>query len=534
MKKKLMSLTMCAALGLSLLAGCGDQSSAASGDSAAASAASAPQSAAAASAPEAAAPADVGSAAEASEAEAAPGPVHNITFPGSEKAELDYQNEVSLPISEDGAELTMLTTAVNLMGDLANLGINNYNDFEYMQKLEELTGVHVETTEVNFFTASEQYNVLLASGDYPDLIKNLGTYYSTGLSGALSDDIIMDLTDDLSAYAPNYDYLIHSNDAETPYYLTDGKVLQFMGTYDSFINNQGLVLRKDWLEECGLDVPETYDELHDVLKAFKDKYNCSSAIYMNNNCTITTLTEGYNVATYNVSGSGGAGGSGSSLPYYVEDGVVKCSFIEDGYRDYLTMIHDWYEEGLMDSDFVSIEYDPFSSYLSGQITSDQMGVWCTSGEGIDNYTVPVVCMASPVQNKGDKQHMTEMTLAPADDITAISVSSACEEPDIAMAWLDYWFSEDGIAFYNFGLEGTDYTLDESSTPKFTDAVVNNEFGLSASNYMRCRCAFGTMPSLMLRYRSAYLNSDLVNEAWDVWTSNLDGTMAISSNVTMTT
>lgn len=534
MKKKLMSLTMCAALGLSLLAGCGDQSSAASGDNAAASAASAPQSAAAASAPEAAAPADVGSAAEASEAEAAPGPVHNITFPGSEKAELDYQNEVSLPISEDGAELTMLTTAVNLMGDLANLGINNYNDFEYMQKLEELTGVHVETTEVNFFTASEQYNVLLASGDYPDLIKNLGTYYSTGLSGALSDDIIMDLTDDLSAYAPNYDYLIHSNDAETPYYLTDGKVLQFMGTYDSFINNQGLVLRKDWLEECGLDVPETYDELHDVLKAFKDKYNCSSAIYMNNNCTITTLTEGYNVATYNVSGSGGAGGSGSSLPYYVEDGVVKCSFIEDGYRDYLTMIHDWYEEGLMDSDFVSIEYDPFSSYLSGQITSDQMGVWCTSGEGIDNYTVPVVCMASPVQNKGDKQHMTEMTLAPADDITAISVSSACEDPDIAMAWLDYWFSEDGVAFYNFGLEGTDYTLDENSTPKFTDAVVNNEFGLSASNYMRCRCAFGTMPSLMLRYRSAYLNSDLVNEAWDVWTSNLDGTMAISSNVTMTT
>lgn len=534
MKKKLMSLTLCAALGLSLLAGCGDQSSSASGDSAAASAASAPQSAVQASAPEAAAPADAVSAVEASEAEAAPGPVHNITFPGSEKAELDYQNEVSLPISEDGAELTMLTTAVNLMGDLANLGINNYNDFEYMQKLEELTGVHVETTEVNFFTASEQYNVLLASGDYPDLIKNLGTYYSTGLSGALSDDIIMDLTDDLSAYAPNYDYLIHSNDAETPYYLTDGKVLQFMGTYDSFINNQGLVLRKDWLEECGLDVPETYDELHDVLKAFKDKYNCSSAIYMNNNCTITTLTEGYNVATYNVSGSGGAGGSGSSLPYYVEDGVVKCSFIEDGYRDYLTMIHDWYEEGLMDSDFVSIEYDPFSSYLSGQITSDQMGVWCTSGEGIDNYTVPVVCMASPVQNKGDKQHMTEMTLAPADDITAISVSSACEDPDIAMAWLDYWFSEDGIAFYNFGLEGTDYTLDESSTPKFTDAVVNNEFGLSASNYMRCRCAFGTMPSLMLRYRSAYLNSDLVNEAWDVWTSNLDGTMAISSNVTMTT
>ncbi len=528
MKKKLLTWTLAVAMGLSLLSGCGNTA----GDSASSTPVSAPSDSV--SAPVQTAQAEVPSAEESSVPEEVTAPTHNLTFPGSESAELDYTNELSLPISEDGAELTMLTTAVNLMGDLANLGINSYNDFEYMQKLEELTGVHVETSEVNFFTASEQYNVILASGDYPDLIKNLGSYYSTGLSGALSDDIIMDFTDDLSRYAPNYDYLIHSNADETRYYLTDGKVLQFMGTYDSFINNQGLVLRKDWLEECGLDVPETYDELHNVLKTFQDKYNCSTAIYMNNNCTITNLTEGYNVATYNVSGSGGAGGSGAGLPYFVEDGVVKCSFLEDGYRNYLTMIHQWYEEGLMDSDFVSIEYDPFSSYLSGQITSDQMGVWCTSGEGIDNYTVPVICMASPVQNKGDMQHLTEMTLAPADDITAISISSACENPEIAMAWLDYWFSEDGIAFYNFGLEGTDYTLDENNTPLFTDAVVNNEFGLSASNYMRCRCAFGTMPSLMLRYRSAYLNSDLVNEAWDVWTSNLDGTMAISSNVTMTT
>lgn len=530
MNKKLVTWILAVTMGISLLSGCGNTESTASVSASEPSAAQSSSSAPVADevdtqdTPESVASAE----------DDAPISTHALTFPGNEKAELDYSNEVSLPISENGVELTMLTSAVNLMGDLANLGINNYNDFEYMQELEKLTGVHIETNEVNFFTASEQYNVILASGEYPDLIKNLGTYYSTGLSGALNDDIIIDLTDELSENAPNYDTLIHSNAEETQYYLTDGKVLQFMGTYDSFINNQGLVLRKDWLEECGLDVPETYDELYNVLKTFKEKYNCSTAIYMNNNCTITNLTEGYNVASYNVSGSGGNGGSGAGLPYFVEDGVVKCSFLEDGFRSYLTMINQWYEEGLMDSDFVSIEYDPFSSYLSGQITSDQMGVWCTSGEGIDNYTVPVVCMASPVQNKGDMQHLTEMTLAPADDITAISISSACEYPEVAMAWLDYWFSEDGIAFYNYGLEGTDYTLDENNTPQFTDAVVNNEYGLSASNYMRCRCAYGTMPSLMLRYRSAYLNSDLVNEAWDVWTSNLDGTMAISSNVTMTT
>lgn len=532
--KKFLAMLLSVGMLLSLFAACGDTAGSGAADASAPETTEAVEAAETPEVPAAPAAQEPGSTEDSVQEVPIAQSQHNVTFPGSELAQLDYSNEVSLPISEDPVELTMLTTAVNLMGDLGNLGINNYNDFEYMQKLEELTGIHVETNEINFFTASEQYNVILASGDYPDLLKNVGSYYSTGLSGALSDEIIMDLTDDLSEYAPNYDYMIHSNADQTPYYLTDGMVLQFMGTYESFVNNQGLVVRKDWLEECGLDVPQTYDQLHDVLAAFKDKYNCSTALYMNNNCTITTLTEGYNVATYNVSGSGGAGGSGAGLPYFVDDGVVKCSFLEDGYRDYLKMLNSWYDEGLMDSDFVSIEYDPFSSYLSGQITSDQMGVWCTSGEGIDNYTVPVTCMASPVQNEGDMQHLTEMSLAPADDITAVSISASCAEPELAMQWLDYWFSEDGILLYNYGLEGVDYELDENNTPLFTDAVVNNEFGLSASNYMRCRCAFGTMPSLMLRYRSAYLNSDLVNEAWDVWTSNLDGTMAISSNVTMTT
>ena len=459
---------------------------------------------------------------------------HRANMPGGDLAELDYTNEVSLPLA-DGVELTMLTPAVNLMGDLANLGIENYNGFEYMQELEKQTGVHVETTEVNFFTASEQYNVIIASGDYPDMFKNIGSYYSTGLAGAQADEIIIDLTDDLAEYAPNYDFLIHSNAAQTPYFLTDGMALQFMGTYDSFINNQGLVVRKDWLEDLNLSVPETYDELHDVLVAFKNEKGASTPIYMTNNCNITTLTEGYNVASFAASGNaGGAGGAAAGLPYFVDNGEVKCSLIEDDFRDYLKMLNAWLDEGLMDPDFISIEYDPFSSYLDGQITSDQMGVWPTSGEGVDKYTVPVTCMPSPVQNKGDMQHLTEMTLAPADDITSISISTGCEEPEIAMQWLDYWFSEEGVLLYNFGLEGVDFELDGDGTPVFTDAVVNNEFDLPVSQYMRCRCAFGTMPSLMLRYRTAYLNADLVNEAWEVWTSNLDGTMAISSNVTMTT
>lgn len=541
MSKKMFSFLLAAAMMVTAFAGCGgtgENTSSAPAASSAAEEVSASEAAPEApETPEASAP-EAEAAEEAAESaiddmEPIEKAEHNINFPNWENAKLDYSNEYTMPLSEDGAELSMLTTAVNLMGPMANLGINEFNDFEYFQHLEALTGVHVATTELNFFTASEQMNVILASGDYPDMIKDVGSYYSTGLSGALNDDIIVDLTDSLSENAPNYDYMIHSNPDQTRFYLTDGMVLQFMGTYENFVNNQGIVIRKDWLEELNLQVPETYDELHDLLLAFKDAYGCTTALYMNNNCSITTLSEGYNIAAYNVSGGGGASGS-SGLPYFVEDGVVKCTLIEDRYRDYLTMLNTWYEEGLMDSDFMSIEYDPFSGYMDGQITTDQMGVWVTSGEGIDNCPVDVSCMASPVLNKGDMQHITEIALAPKDDINCIAISSNCGDVELAMKWLDYWFSEDGITFFNYGIEGVDYTLNENNEPQFTDAVVNNEFGVNASNYMRSRCAYGTTPSMMLRYRTGYLNSDRVNEAWEVWTSNIDGTMAISSNVSMTT
>ena len=103
-----------------------------------------------------------------------------------------------------------------------------------------------------------------------------------------------------------------------------------------------------------------------------------------------------------------------------------------------------------------------------------------------------------------------------------------------MRLVDYFYSEDGIMFYNYGFEGTDYELDENNTPYFSDAVMNNEYGLTPSNFMRLRCGYGVFSSLLLRYRTAAYNTDLANEAWDVWTSNLDGSMALPTTVHLST
>ena len=445
-----------------------------------------------------------------------------INFPGSDTAQLHYINEYTLPISEEGATITWMRNQLNLMGPLGELGLDTLQDLDAIKELQNRTGITIEYTELDFWTAQEKMNIALASGDYPALISDLS--YTGGNLGALEDGIIVDLTDKLPELSPNYQYLIDSNPEIAPIFRNDGKVLCYQSPYENFVENQGLVIRQDWLDEQGLALPTTYDQMFETLKTFRDAYGTSTAIYFNSDCNINGLTVGYDVAVFS------AGGTATSLPYYAVDGVVHCSLIEDGYRDFLKEMNKWYNEGLFNKNFGSIAYDPMGGELAELQANGTVGVWCTSGEGIGNITQDVSCVPNLVQNEGDMDHQTSTSLV--TDSTNTYVTSCCEDVETAMKFLDYLYSEDGILFYNYGFEGIDYTLDENNTPKFTDAVINNEYGVDVSNMLRIRRPYTLCSSLMILYATAEFNTDLKNEAWEVWSSNIDGAYYIPSNVSM--
>lgn len=449
----------------------------------------------------------------------------SIVLPGMDTAELDFSNVYTLPLSEDGDTLTVMHEALNLMGPLANVGLNSFQEMDYIQEIQSRTGITLEIRELPHETKDEQMQLTIASGDLPDMF--CGLNYSTGDEGALADEIIVDLTE-YADFAPNYFYMISSNPDQKNAFLSDGKVLKFFAPYEQYRANQGLVVRKDWLEEQGLDVPETYDQLTETLEAFQSAYGCSTPIYMNKQCYITGLSDGFNITAFPADG-----GVETVMPYYVEDGTVKSTLNSDGFRDYLKLLNQWYQKGFIDPDFSSIEYNPFSDYLSNQITSDQMGVWCTSGEGIDNYTVPVTCMPMPVQNEGDMDHIFTTSLT-ADSQNDTYITTGCEDLELCMQYMDYWYSLDGIVFANYGVEGVSYEIGDNQEPEFTDVIVNNEYGISVSNMMRLYCAYGVWNAPMLRMRTASYNSDLANEAWEVWSSKLDGTMTMPDYISLNT
>ena len=519
MKKNILAIWMSLVMLLSLLAGCGDPNPSAAPESAApVSSQDAPEETPA---PAVEVPQEAPSAPEPS-AEEPPAYEKKVNFPGSDTARLDYINEYTLPISEEGTTLTWMRNQLNLMGPLGELGLSSLQDLPAIQHLQEITGITIEYTELDFWTAQEKMNVAIASGDYAAVISDLT--YTGGATGAWEDGIIVDLTDTLPEFSPTYQYLIDSNPEVAPIFRNDGLVLCYQSPYENFVQNQGLVIRKDWLEEQKLELPTTYDQMFETLKTFRDAYDTPTSIYFNSDCVINGLTVGYDVAVFS------AGGNATTLPYYAVDGTVHCSLIEDGYRDYLTEMHKWYDEGLFNKDFGSIAYDPMGGELAELQANGTVGVWCTSGEGIGNITQPISCVPNLTLEKGGIDHLTSNSLV--TDSTNTYITACCDDVETAMKFLDYMYSEDGILFYNYGFEGEDYTLDENNTPQFTEAVVHNEYGVDVPNMLRIRRPYTLCSSLMILYSTAEFNTDLKNEAWDVWSSNMDGAYYIPSNVSM--
>ena len=191
MKKRMLALLMAVCLLAALLAGCGSQ---------AAQSASAPaQEASSAAAPESQAPAP--------EPEPEPAPEAPVQEPESAVEEIAAPQyapyEWPLPLTEEDVTFTV---SMMINPQLANY-YAGYEDNPAWQEYSKLTGVNFQFQNISAMNIGEQYNLMFASQDYPNIMHSGLSYYSTGADAAVNDDVILDLTPYLEEYAPNYLYM---------------------------------------------------------------------------------------------------------------------------------------------------------------------------------------------------------------------------------------------------------------------------------------------------------------------------------------
>lgn len=487
MKKQIITLILALSLLASLLAGCaGKQEPAAPAETE-----QIEQSAPASEAPAEPEHGDSVSAAEAG--------VDQEVIDAAQEAAQTGVVDVALPISEEPLTYTMWMTIpffiVNYVDTMAT-------DITVLNEIQQRSNIFFDITEINGETETEKFNLMIAANEYCDILNGMDNY-STGFSGAVEDEVVIDLYDLVREYAPNYWYHISQySECLTSLITDEGYMASLAILYkDAGAESRGLLIRKDWLDQLGLEVPQTIDQMHDALVAFRDNYG----------------TQG--VANYEDFGFGFD--TNTSGGFMLKDGKIVSGYYDQNYYDYLKMLAQWYQEGIINKDYYYLgerDYDGLFSDGSVGLINGQADKIVTISAMSSDENVTLWPLDKLKKNVDDEIHFGK-EVSVIKDRASWAISTECQDPVPLMKLVNFMFTDAGELLFNYGIEGLSYTLDENGEPQWTDLMINNPDGLAyfyTSYLYATNNAAEYIPALMDTAKNNYAYTDAQWAAYDLF------------------
>jgi len=382
----------------------------------------------------------------------------------------------------------------------------------YHQWLEEATGVDIiwERPAAGA-NATQAYNLMIATGDLPDIIYK-GSLPSE-CETMIDDGIFLVLDDYMEDYAPSLYAFLQSDPDTTRAVLSDsGHYYCFpfiRENVDWLGRNNGPTISMKMLEEVGMEKPVTIDDWDKALHAFVELDDCDIVLTGTN-------------ATRPRSAFGNAFGFQGNARYYVdEEGKAATWMNAAGYKDFLTLMHQWYVDGIIDPDFATLDLMGFvakfvanrcGAAVYGSATPARFYLQILERDGEWEYEATQYAVA----NEGDP------VLFPQGEAlwteTGAVITTACENIGLAMRFLDYGYTKEGIELWNYGKEGESFYRDDAGNPHVMDSIINAEEGttLALSRYTSMT---GNGISIMSIAWNQEKQGKLANDMVDMWSKN---------------
>lgn len=355
-------------------------------------------------------------------------------------------------------------------------GQPDYGKYPRMAEMEQKTGVSLSISYANNGQEEEEFNLLLASEELPDMIYYDWLHIPGGVDEAIRGGYITALNDLIAEYAPNYGAFLEEQPEYAKMARTDSGNYYMFNSYPvtklseeedrKRSASSGFFIRKDWLDALRLEPPETISEWHTVLKAFKEK-GVASPLTLN-------LSD-----EYALQGLIGAFGIGSG--FYQENGRVIYGREQPEYRDFLSEMQKWYQEGILDEDILTINDERVHTKMRdgacgiafGWIGAN-MERWIKEGKELDpNYEV--IGLKPPTIQRGETSKFGNY-YSPFSHI-GVAVSASSDKKELAAKFLDYGYTGQGALLYNYGIEGVSYEMIEGK-PEYKlppDGMTRSDF-----------------------------------------------------------
>lgn len=386
-------------------------------------------------------------------------------------------------------------------------GEDSLRDWEsnvFFQRMEEKTGISFQFRELNKYAQwQERKRAILEGEDLPDVmfkaeleVGEIRDLYAAG--------ILIDLKPYLEEYAPDLWKLLQENpDILAAVSMEDGAI-PALPNINELQNNDVMWINSSWLKRVGMDMPETAEELTEVLRAFRDQDPNSNGKKDEIPLTFISMWE--------LRFLGHAFGIVDN-DYYVsvKDGKVTSFLTSEENRAFLTWLHQLWEEKLID-------HNGFTSADSlRQITDENAtipyGVILSSSP---LTVVPTSAMNAyrivlPLEYNGEKVYRD---LAGRVVRGAFAITRRCKEPEKLVSWVNYLYTEEGALMAQYGLEGKEYSFREDGLWEW------NEDESTVAQYVLTRQTIGGGAAVPGRtpveFQEKYVNEGTRTEVEDLF------------------
>ncbi|MCA5892968.1 extracellular solute-binding protein [Isoptericola sp. NEAU-Y5] len=320
--------------------------------------------------------------------------------------------------------------------------------------LEEHTGEKFEMQWVPDASKEEKINAALASGTLADIV-SLTQGDSTTVRQALTSGMFWDV----EKYLADYPNLSKVDPQTLESARIDGHL--YGVPFQKIKARYGVVVRQDWLNNLGLEVPHTIEDLTKVAHAFT--HDDPDGNGKDDTTGFIDREESFRVGFRSLAGYFGAGQQFE----VAADGTVVPSFTTDAYKDAMEWYRGVYEDGAVNQEFVTVQ----KSNQQDAIAQGKGGIVVTGLFEAKNYMA--------LAQSADPE--TPMSWALVNDITAgdverriltdtnggmggwlaIPKSEVESEADLkrVLGFIDKLMDEEAFALMTNGIEDTHYSLD---------------------------------------------------------------------------
>ncbi len=393
----------------------------------------------------------------------------------------------------------------------------------------------------------DNFNTLLATGDYPEIMNS--TYLRSSIAELYEDGIVLDLTEYVEAYMPNYVAFLEANPelAKTTTNVVNGekKYLQLWSYRDALAYNWGgYCYRRDWIVKYGVSPVDgsafsgAYVATLEDGSTDKDSWE-DNVVFPSGNADPVYISDWewmLEIFARAIEDQGITDGYCMSLYYpgYTETGELSCAFggggvawykdkddqivfgaTSDNFRVYLQCMYTWFQNGWIDKAFPEHSADMFYKIDDAKVRQGKVGLWygllgqlegkLDDGEGLRDGMV-VFGARQPINDiyGGEAQQGVEpfCMYQQAREAVSIFLTEKAKDKDIATlcSLLDYMYSQQGAINMMLGLNKEQY--EETQNELYT------RFGLTEGAYYALETPTGTKYTVVdeIQYSSGALNT----------------------------